>query len=363
MTISKRHYWPVADNKRQAYSVRYPWEGWGDTYAHRSLADGLGEPNYNLPQINMKKRRFLSPKNNKMRQLHWKHTHTWNFTQGQGEGADGWIADRPDPWWGDNRNPHPINTGSVNSNDPPFLSPQPLTDVAWYARRTQASMGANSWWTIPGSTTRIPYIEIFDSPPAIAEEMAWHSQDTEPEIFDVLKKCERILIYKNLYHVNGTIVWAPSPAYPNYVLRSACSDGNGNTLDPRWEPFGMGWADILGQNDFSSGYEIDNDQDGPRAPAHESPLTDWADGDFDTADIDKISASKISSGFVYSANREFFTWESIENERPFDLIVLARFYKYKWYKYDSSAPGEGMEKMVLWDEGFAGAYGECTIQF
>ena len=238
-----------------------------------------------------------------------------------------------------------------------------MSDTAKYARMTQASLGANSWWTIPGSTQRIPYIEIFSGPPAVAAEMAWSSADKEPEIFDVLKKCERVLIYKDVYHANGTISFTPSS--PDYILRSACSEAAAVDVDPRWEPFG--WCDgSIPAIDFSHGYEIDDDITGPKPPSHDSAILDWQDGDFSTNDLGQLSASKVSSGFKYStghADNGFIDWEYIPNGRKFDLIITARFYKYKHYKYDAAAEGSGFDKMVLHDTGFAGIYGDCHVLF
>lgn len=350
----------AAGTGRQVLAVRYPWAGWGaDIYAHRSLFDGVGEPVYDTeptPSRASMRNVLLTTANSKREKITWKHSHVWNNAAGAHQ------EDRPDSWWIEAANPHPINTGSVDyGSGTPYLSPQPMSDVAFYARRPDRYNDAATDWHQLAANLRLPGIEIFHTPPAIGEEMSWSTYDVEPEIFHVRRKCSRVLCYKDVTHTAGVIDF--NPTAPFAVLRRACGGNTpAVTVDKRWEPFG--WADVL---DYSDGYQVDTTYTtAPQPPPHTSAITATQSYNFATGDLAQLSAAKVSQGFVYASphnDNNPFLWSYLENDQPFDLIIEADFYRYKWWKFNSESAYTDIRAMELHATGFAGIYGTCHAIF
>ena len=347
-------------SSRNALAVRYPWVGWdysliGTGYAHRSLHTGEGEPIYTTeptPTRAAMKRKLLTTTNSKRELITWRHSHTWNHTTEKG----GYYWSRPDVWWVDNDASHPATNYGAG-----WLSPQPMSDTAkWAAPDTDPPT-----WAEPTAGVSLAQLVIFSSPVTIQATMNWTVADgIANEVFDIKRKCSRVLCYKDCTHTNGTISFAPSS--PSAILRPNVA-GSGTavvTVDPRWEPFG--WADQL---TYSVGYQLDSDGALNEPPEHTSDVTSWQENNFATGDLSYLSATKISDGFKYSSGHSdngFYTWQYIEDGQPFDLIIEASFYRYKRYQYDSEAAGSGMEKMVPHPtdpSGFAGIYGTCHVLF
>ena len=346
---------------RTPYAVRYPWAGWGaDTYAHRSLFDGAGEPRYATepePNRASMRRRFLTEKTCKWRKITWPHTHVWNAPKpGTEEGGQYWPIVLDDYWRG------AINPAPICAHDNEIYSPLPMSDIATWWYPISPNDRANQIWNEPVAGVRFPDIVFFYSAttPEIAAEMDWGGN---PEMSDSIvrlkRKCSRVLCYKDVIWESGSLSF--NPLTPFAVLRRAAKESNWNTVDIRFEPFG--WAEAL---DFSCGYELDETLSiCPEPPPHESDVLATQSADFDVVDLGHLSAARITDGLKYIAPHADadFSPDDIAEGRKLDLIIEADFIHYKWWQYDSGAAGSGMDKMVLQDSGFAGIYGKCHVIF
>ena len=356
---SSRRYYFKPGHPRRPLSVRYPWREWGATdtpgaeaHAHRSLFDGLGEPNYTTeptPPRSANHRRILSPSS--ARRLHhlWHHPATFMTKKKYRELE-------ADPWFAEFSPNHPVVNGTL------WPSPCPMSEEGIFVIKNDSY---NHY-----SSESIANLDYYDNPSAVSSAgvVTWTlHEDVDNTRIDIRRKCGRVLCYKGITHTDGALNFTPTA--PFAVLReisraALTAEGNkgGFTVDTRFEPFA--WADSLGYgvSDDAPAYEMDETYATPTPPAFSSSVASHKERDFTVEDLAKIAPSRLSAMFRYACEpaNTFHNWNnlSIPNGRTFDLIIEAEFYRAIFYNYDRTHE--------VWEKSppiFAGAYGVAHVLF